>query len=143
MDSLAQIVYLSSATSLLNDAELQDLLAQARKRNQELGITGLLLYADGNVMQVLEGPRQRIESVMRDIENDHRHHGILELINESIEERQFPDWSMAYYDMAATPSSGFSDFFHNDNSVHQQYIVSGKAKKLLMSFRDHLKSSKT
>ncbi len=141
MGSLSQVVYLSSSTDLLGEPELQQLLIDARERNQDLEISGLLLYADGNFMQVLEGPRQNVETLMSDIENDPRHHGILVLLDQVIEHREFPDWSMALFNVSEKDAEGFSDFFRGDSSVHQQYILSGKAKKLLMSFRDHLNRS--
>jgi hypothetical protein len=49
------LVYVSSATKPFSPDELSELLAQARVDNAALGITGMLLYSNGNFMQVLEG----------------------------------------------------------------------------------------
>ncbi len=49
------LVYVSSATKLFSEAELVELLRQARARNSHSGITGMLLYSNGNFIQVIEG----------------------------------------------------------------------------------------
>jgi hypothetical protein len=52
---ISQVVYASTALQAFTKPELQALLQEIRPKNAELGITGLLLYKDGNFMQVLEG----------------------------------------------------------------------------------------
>ena len=49
------LVYVSAARKLFDEAELSALLTQCRANNARLGVTGVLLYADGNFMQALEG----------------------------------------------------------------------------------------
>jgi len=51
------LVYVSSATELFSDTQLENLLLRSRQNNSTLGITGMLLYKDGNFMQCLEGPK--------------------------------------------------------------------------------------
>ena len=66
------------------------------RNNQMLEITGMLLHADGNVVQVLEGDRHKVMSTFRKIELDQRHCGIIVLLYEEIAARQFQSWSMGY-----------------------------------------------
>ena len=49
------LIYASSATKAMSQDELKALLAKARTNNQRDNITGMLLYNDGNFLQVLEG----------------------------------------------------------------------------------------
>jgi len=72
------------------------LLTRARERNEEYGITGVLLYIGGNFMQYIEGPVGNLELIYKIIREDKQHSGIILVTRETIEEREFGDWSMAY-----------------------------------------------
>ncbi len=93
---LIQIAYASSATKHFSKEELVELLNKSRAKNQKNGITGLLLYKSGNILQILEGESDVIKRVLRQIELDTRHRGLLTIFKRNIEEREFPDWSMAF-----------------------------------------------
>lgn len=95
-DEALSIVYVSSATHLLTDEELQTLLMSARARNSLLGISGILLYGDGNFMQLLEGPEAEVREVFARICSDPRHHMVTMIFEERGLPREFADWSMAY-----------------------------------------------
>ena len=72
-----QIVYASSALQPFTKPELQALLEQARPKNDKLGVTGMLLYKDGNFMQVLEGEQDVVGKLVETIERAPRHKGVL------------------------------------------------------------------
>ena len=76
MEQLTQLIYVSSAKKLLCEEELNDMLTQARKANKKHHITGLLLYQDGNFMQVIEGEAGKIEQLFTNISEDYRHSAI-------------------------------------------------------------------
>lgn len=54
----------------------------------------MLMYADGCFFQVIEGPAEKVELLFEKIARDDRHSGIIRVIDEEIEQRSFPDWSM-------------------------------------------------
>jgi hypothetical protein len=56
------------------------LLGTARRRNAAAGVTGMLLYRDGNVAQTLEAPDEAVEATFRRIEQDPRHRGVILLL---------------------------------------------------------------
>jgi hypothetical protein len=93
---LDSLVYVSSAVKLLRPEEIEYLLTRARERNEEYGITGVLLYIGGNFMQYIEGPADNLELIYKIIREDKQHSGIILVTRETIEEREFGDWSMAY-----------------------------------------------
>ncbi len=95
-ESLQSLVYVSSATHLFGENELAQLLAHARARNHAAGITGLLLYCEGNFMQALEGPAQAVAEAFTRIGRDSRHHGVTQLSLHAIPGREFAGWDMAY-----------------------------------------------
>jgi hypothetical protein len=77
-------------------AEVDHIVDVARRRNEELSITGALIYTRTHFAQVLEGEKAALDSVMASIGEDPRHRNIHIVSNEPLEARCFPDWSMAY-----------------------------------------------
>ena len=93
---LTSMVYVSSATHLFSPTELHDLLEQSRKNNTAAGITGMLLYANGNFIQAVEGPSDAVETLERRLKLDRRHSGVIILWRGTVQSRQFGSWSMGY-----------------------------------------------
>ena len=135
-----QLVYGSSSPGLLSSDALLDILRASRRNNPAVGVTGALLYADGNFMQVLEGPAEAVEGVYRRVQRDDRHRGVLTLIDTTAAERSFPDWSMG--------------FVHGDDlseedldatrSLHELTEPSpGAARRLLATFRSMMPGVRT
>ena len=91
-----RIIYLSSATKLLSDDELNYLLKSSKIRNKKYNITGLLLYIDGDFLQVIEGDKQDVLNLFELIKKDKRNRSIICVFNENVEKRQFPDWLMGF-----------------------------------------------
>jgi hypothetical protein len=109
---LLSLTYVSSASTLLDSPQLVEMLVDWRPKNHALGLTGLLLYRGGNIMQALEGPDEAVDSTFETISRDPRHHGVITLLREPISERAFPDWSMGFRDLGpeAGETEGFNPF---------------------------------
>jgi hypothetical protein len=95
-EALLSVIYTSAATHLPDDAELEELLRRAREHNARQGISGILLYGDGNFMQLLEGPEEAVAGLYARIRRDPRHHMVTTILEERGREREFAEWSMAY-----------------------------------------------
>jgi hypothetical protein len=93
--AIYSLIYVSTAVDKLSKESFSSLAIQSSLRNHLLGVTGLLLYSDGNFMQCLEGPKAAIDSLMRSITSDSRHFGLVVLCYDEIQIREFPDWDMA------------------------------------------------
>lgn len=98
--SIFQLVYLSRTIDLLSGSELDDILEVSHFNNKGKDITGILLYVDGNVIQLLEGDEYEVQKLYRKISQDHRHDGLIVLFQGFAETRLFPDWSMGYHRMS-------------------------------------------
>lgn len=93
---LFRIIYFSKETQPLDGSGITELLEQSRERNGQLGITGMLLYIKGTFLQVLEGPEDGVQAVYQSILEDTRHQEINLLVNEPMDARDFPDWTMGF-----------------------------------------------
>ena len=112
-----ELIYMSSAINKLSEEEINLLLVQARHYNIENRITGVLLYIDGDFLQVLEGIKKDIEQLFEKIKSDNRHKGIIVVYEGKKTQRQFPNWSMGFhstsYEMLRN-LSGFEDLNKRD-----------------------------
>lgn len=93
------MTYVSSAKDLMSVSQLAQLLERVREKNEKLGLTGMLLYSGGNIIQVLEGPEHAVREVFAAITTDRRHTDVVTLWEEEIDDRAFPDWSMGFRDV--------------------------------------------
>src|SRR5690606_34945351 len=109
-----RIVYISTATENFSKEQLLELLEKGRMKNDKLGITGILIYNQGHIIQVLEGEELIVRELFKSIAADPRHEEVNVLLEEPIKEREFPDWSMAFRDMALEKDKfpGFSAFMN-------------------------------
>ena len=96
MPSLLCLIYVSSAHRRLREPELESLLSVSRARNLEDGLTGVLLYNDGNFMQYLEGPDTALRQTYKRICADPLHGNLIEILLEPITERSFATWAMGF-----------------------------------------------
>ena len=136
MNNLTQLIYVSSVKNLMAEDELIDLLEAARVANVSHAITGLLLYNDGNFMQVIEGEKNNVEQLLKNLENDIRHTGMIVMLKEEIIRRNFSKWSMGFRDISRENIEGFSSFLKYQASEDEDKILPGKAKTILMSFKE-------
>jgi hypothetical protein len=132
------LVYISSAVELFTKEELEALLEKSRRNNHAAGITGMLLYKDGNFMQFLEGPREPVIALSERIQADPRHHGMMVLLQEEKAKRQVEEWSMGFkrYDAGeklAVP--GLNNFLDLPLNSEQFLLDPSRTMKLLLSFK--------
>lgn len=96
-----QIIYSSASSTPMELDELEDILEHAQSSNSTCGITGALVYADGYFLQILEGEKAAVESLMQRIKKDLRHETVVILQSGQMDSAAFSDWRMAY--VSATP----------------------------------------
>ncbi|MFN9712018.1 BLUF domain-containing protein [Phenylobacterium sp.] len=91
---LVRCLYASRPSKALVASSCDDILAQSRKNNPDLGVTGLLCVSDDLFIQVLEGGRDEVCDLYNTIVRDPRHEQVRLLIYEEIGERRFGNWTM-------------------------------------------------
>ncbi|MFC4097285.1 BLUF domain-containing protein [Euzebyella saccharophila] len=91
------LTYESQANPDLKNSDIEEILKTARAFNSDNGITGCLIYYLGKFIQILEGPEEKVKELYSNIEKDKRHKKVNLFSEDTITERNFPDWGMAYY----------------------------------------------
>lgn len=135
--SLHHLVYQSSATTPFSETELQTLLRQSRAWNEAHALTGVLLYAEGDILQVLEGPAEEVQGIFASIERDYRHRGVTKLADGPIVRRSFADWSMGF--AVVSPAdyrhlSGYRPLAETDALIHDGDQEADSLHELLSGF---------
>ncbi|MCD6059825.1 MAG: hypothetical protein K0S16_136 [Moraxellaceae bacterium] len=134
---MLSLVYVSHATREFGPADLDALLAQSRRNNLRAGITGMLIYRDGDFLQFLEGPEDAVRATWWRIARDPRHGGAMVLDESKVEERSFGNWSMGFRRLCdqARPE-GFVDFFDRRRGLAELVAAGPEAMQYLRSFRE-------
>lgn len=101
-ENLKAIIYLSEENLVMNDRQLEAIQLASCINNKGRGITGVLFHIANLFFQYLEGTPAQVDSLLCSITRDARHRNISLLFEEAIEERIFPDWSMAFFKPATS-----------------------------------------
>jgi hypothetical protein len=101
----------SGAPSRLADAIVRSSVAT----NDQLQITGALIFTTAHFAQILEGPDVSIDLLMRRICADGRHRLVRVLESRPIDRRMFADWSMAYAGGPVTMDQFIARVLASDN----------------------------
>jgi hypothetical protein len=83
------IAYVSAASWNLLDEQVERIVSESRRLNALNGITGVLLYCDGNFMQYLEGEELAVRETFARIRASESHYQVNELMNQAVLEREF------------------------------------------------------
>jgi hypothetical protein len=135
-------VYVSSAVQIPTQEELSALLETSRRNNAQAGITGLLLYKDGNYMQFLEGPKDQVCALLETIKADRRHRGIIVLMQHEHVAREFSEWSMGFKALGKNEPPdirGYNDFLDLPLTSERFLLNPSRCLKLLLSFRKSIR----
>ncbi len=106
---LMQLIYVSDLVDH-NESVLAAILESAVHHNQQNGITGMLLYAEGSFIQVLEGDAPAVLETYGRVCQDRRHSNVTQLVLQSVAERQFSKWSMGYKRLRAQDVQSFPQY---------------------------------
>lgn len=93
---MLRVTYLSRESHPFTSKGLIDLLQHCKLNNPSLGVTGMLIYANGIFLQTLEGTTSAVDTLLEKIERDGRHREFQILKRETINTRLYEDWSMGF-----------------------------------------------
>jgi len=95
------VMYSSDYVGTLKDmpSDFADILKKARMENPKYGITGVLLYDNGKFLQILEGEKDKLDTLLKNIQKDPRHKNYDLLISAPIQSRELESWNMEAFDI--------------------------------------------
>ena len=107
---LKTLTYTSWARAGIREDQVDAILSSARINNPLEGITGVLIFNGTAFMQILEGSEAAIDGLTARLASDPRHSSMSIRDNRLIDARTFPNWSMAYLQLA-------NGTFHGEDEV--------------------------
>ena len=134
---LTPCISTSEANQAFDGQSLASLLQSVRVKNEQLGLSGMLLMAGMDFFQVLEGPSHVVDATFAKIEVDPRHKRVTKIVRESIPHRFFKDWTMGFSKVTHADLAtmlGRNDFFSEGRCLAE--LDPGRAKQLLDAFRE-------
>lgn len=95
------IIYISdyTGTSKTLEEDIRNICHVSKNGNIKFAISGVLFYHNNNFLQVIEGDKEDLENLMKNIEKDNRHKNFIKIIDDSISQRCFEDWSMDSFNL--------------------------------------------
>ena len=120
---LERLVYRSKSTSDIGSLALFNLLTEARKKNERLGITGHLIFDGEFFTQWIEGPAESLENLWKSLLKDDRHNQVILISRTPIEKRRFSEWSMAFSSYPSFNSHNMPGFFPADENSLSERIT--------------------
>jgi hypothetical protein len=127
---LVRLLYASHSSKPVAPEVIESILAQSRKHNPELGITGVLCQSGDVYMQVLEGGRLAVNQLYNQIVRDERHRDVVVLHYEEVAERRFAGWTMGQVNLAKVNPSTLLKYC--EKPVLDPYAMSGRASMALL-----------
>ncbi|MEW5882547.1 MAG: BLUF domain-containing protein, partial [Pseudomonadota bacterium] len=127
---LVRLLYASRTADAVTHEVIESILAQSRKHNPELGITGILCHGSDVYMQVLEGGRDAVNGLYNKIVRDKRHRDVVLLHYEEVPERRFAGWTMGQVNLAKVNPSTLLKY--SEKPVLDPYSTSGRAAMALL-----------
>lgn len=109
------LIYNSTTIETCSTIDLPLFLNTIRDDNIRLNITGILLYHDGKLMQILEGEKEIVYEIFEKIKVDKRHTDVTKLIEFNITKRCYFDWSMAFKKLSANDWSAIKGYLNLEN----------------------------
>lgn len=97
---LNRMIYISTAVGPITTTVTGTILRSAQAYNAANGITGVLCQGRGVYLQVLEGEKNRIESLYERIVLDKRHNNLALRQQQDVNRRRYGSWAMAHVDMS-------------------------------------------
>lgn len=129
---LHQIIYTSAAAPSANLDDFKSIARHSSQNNKTLNVTGIMLFTDGVIFQVLEGEKEIVETLYDRIKRDDRHSSIMKMIARDTPEREFADWSMGFSEMSADHANEIA-FMLNKNTLKSAMPASPSAELKVLS----------
>lgn len=120
---LERLVYESTATGpTASISNLAVILAESQRNNDRDGLTGALAAHRDRYIQVVEGPAQALDSLLRRLESDPRHRDVTLLDRQPIDERLFSRWSMASARITPIHGAALDSLIDNNDRAPREVI---------------------
>lgn len=108
--SLHSVIYVSSAIKNFSSDEILDLLSFFREDRVKKNLTGLVLYANGNALTMIEGEKEVVEKEYELMRAFPAHHDIIKIYDKAIPHLYFENYPLAFKAIGNAALKSIDDF---------------------------------
>lgn len=112
-----QLTYCSKAVPHISPKDMADILEVAIKNNKENDLTGCLVFIENTFIQILEGEKQKVEDLYKNLMFDDRHREIKLISQGTTQKRFFSEWGMAYYPFSKKSKGSEMELFNRNLDI--------------------------
>ena len=115
----------------MGQEQLDEIMEQSSRNNAEHGIFGMLCFYQQYFLQTIEGPRDRINQLLKRLLDDHRHQDVEVIEFSEIEQLSWNRWSM---DIASSSEQSEQILKRHlqETDYNAFYLTPSKAQTLLL-----------
>lgn len=145
-DNIYTLIYSSRSAEKFSNISLVDLCAKAARKNEKLGVTGVLICVGNQFLQVLEGNSNVVKNLYAEIKQDPRHTQCRVLYDAPIVSRSFNGWGMNFMNMNDSYFLQFEEFKELKEYVEKKMSadvsLSDKIREIILKIPKLLSSYK-
>ena len=138
--NIYRLMYISTGRKIFGTDELREFVDVCIKNNAEINVTGMLLYVNGNFLQLLEGRQEDVKALFYDrIALDKRHSGAFVLWQSEVSERVFPDWAMGLKTVDPEKNDDIAGLFklsHGELKEKIHNVSDARAEEMIEMFME-------
>ena len=129
------ISYVSTAAPGLDEKQVEEIFKKTNAHNNGNGITGILLFSEGNFFQVIEGEKSIILDLYDKIQQDKRHQNIIKIFGREIKEENFVNYETEFISEKKKQNlETVDDYLNNIRSLDQP--SQNAVRNILSAFLD-------
>lgn len=125
------ICYISKSKDSLSEKDIKEILEHALVENNRCEVSGVLLHSLGSFFQVLEGNKEHVQALYKNILDDDRHYDIFEVYNKSSAKPVFMEYESNFH---LVTSNETLDQIRKYLNEHKTSSTSEKLTRLLKPF---------
>ncbi|MBP2833668.1 BLUF domain-containing protein [Aquimarina sp. U1-2] len=90
------ISYVSTVHPDVSSTDISQLMDYVRTYNNTIGLTGILMYSEGNFFQVLEGEEKLVKMMFERIKQDSKHYNIIKMLDSQMNTNSFSEYHSSF-----------------------------------------------
>lgn len=104
LSAIYRVAYVSEASAGFGPDDLAEIGVESVQRNTAADITGILVFDEGKILQILEGERGAVMALFEKISRDPRHVAIRQVAGAEQEARLLSCWSVISGQTSSAPA---------------------------------------
>jgi hypothetical protein len=132
---MIRVIYASRPTRL-SPTDVEDINAISVRNNAAHGITGVLIHDETFFLQIIEGPEDAVDALLRQLEKDPRHTEMSVVFRTRIDATSFQGWSMRLVENDARQNPVLSPYA-TDNRIEPDSLLATQLNALARDLADY------